>query len=418
MHLVKQEKTLSNLDYQSGYYITPFDFGAKGDGIVDDTVALQNFLNEVQGVLHATEGPTGTGYCPAGYKFKITDSLRIYFPCDINFRSMIEYSSVSGPALIIDSDPTLSRNTNYRLSFCGFRATNGNNSIPTLVNYNGNTGIEIRCMHFSVIEISKIIGFTGSGIYFNSTNDRHNNQHVQHNKIEIGECAYNGCGIRIRSVSAEFGATQANFFLVQDVFANYRNIDIDAEDLQYLASSSNIFHFLSMDRESPGGTGLRVNSSYNRFLFAFVESSLHFMNSSFHNICEIANNKSTGVTISDEGTRNWISTTTPNENILPAQFLPEFNVVYKNEYGVAVSIYGDVNITPTTSDSEVVTVKIGFKTTNLLDVMRFAETAQSPPTASTHGICFIVPPGYYWSLSKFGSGQAILGLFTAIQSSI
>lgn len=64
--------TAINLAVRFGWQLTPYDLGAKGDGVTDDTVAVQAWLNAL--IANGSEG-----FCPAG-TYQLTGTVKGFSP--------------------------------------------------------------------------------------------------------------------------------------------------------------------------------------------------------------------------------------------------------------------------------------------------------------------------------------------------
>jgi len=388
-------------------------FGAVGTELHDDAVSRAIAWAESSSIV--SEAANAKLTFGAGKTLNLQQSHEITVPIQMEVLSMVHDSGSSGACFVIGATYS-ARNTGWSLKFpAGARCVTGNTELPTSVNAAGRGFMEVRRMQFSEIEIGTLIAYPNHGLYLNGSENVFVNQHVQHNRITLGQIAYNGVGLKLLSNSAETGGVQANDIRIQDVFSNFHNMEFDTDG--YSNSTSNLVTVQAMDLHAPGGYGLNCYSSFNRFEFGFVESSLLFQATSFYNVVRCGNNQSSGIQISDVGTSNWILTGPPSTTQLPATIGPELEVVRRNNFGVPIVVYGTATLTPTSDSSQTLAIHVG-PASSPGEVMKCAVGAMTNPNVMQFPFSFIVKPGDYYKLSVSGTGTASISNLYVTQSSV
>jgi hypothetical protein len=392
-----------------------FDFGAVGDGTTDDATAFQNAINAAQTAHSPQGGASSTVYAPAGYKYKIGSGLTISVPIVFDCQSFIYFSPTSGTALTVGaSAPTHGYdNQSYDISIAGLVSSSGNTTQPASVNTSGTTGIQVNSMAFSRVRVDSVQGFTYRGLYLDGLGDLGFQQVIQHNTFELGQIVNNGLGIVLISLDAATSSAEANHFDIQNVYQSYTNIQID--DSSHFASTSNTFIIDSMDDNASGGVGLDMYGRYNSVYIGYTACAIRMNTSAKYNTVFVQNNLSTGSVFSYGGTNNWLSSGPPDSTQLPATATITVGTVYQNTYGVPIAIYFSALITPTTSSSETVNASVG-STSSPGTVLTAAMGSMASPVAMEFPFTLFVPPGYYWSVTKSGSGTATLTQATIVQA--
>lgn len=293
------------LDAFNTVIITPFQFGALGDGTTDDYVALQAWLNSGAATV-ATEGPKTSLFCPAGFKFRIRTGLIVAGPIDIDMGSFLYFDPVSSTnksALTINQTDPTSRNMGARMRFAGLVHVTGNTGTVTSINATGAIGVNVKNMQFGTLQVDNVRQFTKYGIYLNGSNDTYANQHIQDNTFRFGLGAFNGRGLFINSVSASLGAVQVNDIYVQNYFANYENIRIDDVN-----SNNNNLIINAMDANAPGGKGFVCNGSYNSILNTYCNTDIEFGATAYSNTFTTTITPDVYGVVTDAGVHNRIIT--------------------------------------------------------------------------------------------------------------
>ena len=120
--------SLTKLSYAmiQGAPVNVLDFGAVGDGVTDDTAAVQAFFDACQ---------NGRGYMPSGI-YKITSALNLYPQYCYNIEGAIDknsadagtviYNAGTGVAILINNEPfTTTYDSQIKLSFMTIKGNSG-----------------------------------------------------------------------------------------------------------------------------------------------------------------------------------------------------------------------------------------------------------------------------------------------------
>jgi len=223
-------------------------FGAKGDGIADDTNAFNNALKMTPKISYQIGG--GTFFIPAG-RYKITDTIIID-------RSQIKISGAGLGLTIIE--PTGS--FDYAIQFIGQSFTNWLNAVElSNLTIKGNRfsggGLKIENVGLrSLFENINVFDCGSKGIYCKSLFD-----HIYRN-IEVRNCGEIGIHVWEQNKrTASFAAFEENSFLV---FDNVRPIANNKNGIQWLIQGGDSFRLINC-KPSEGLVGLRIDSLANRF---------------------------------------------------------------------------------------------------------------------------------------------------------
>ncbi len=283
--------------------VNVMDFGAVGDGVTDDTAAIQAAIDYVSAQSVATEGPAGRVVAPSGYKFRTSAPLKATTtPIVIDFRSFIEYDASTGSAFVIGTTTANSRNTGFDVYLQGVREVAGSCTTPTTVSSSGSVGVEIVGMQFSKFHVGKVLCFTKFGVFLNSNSDALPNPHIQDNAISLGEIAYNGIGLIASSSDAALGAVQVNKITVQNSFTNWVNFQIGTSTDNN--TNNNIFEIYATDNPASGGSSLNITGWYNDFKIGYLSGTTTFDTISRNNVVHVLHTGPTGVQFADRGTGN------------------------------------------------------------------------------------------------------------------
>jgi hypothetical protein len=195
--------SLTKVSYSmiSGAPANPLDFGAVGDGVTDDTVALQTFIN------YCRDNNVTGSFPQDGKTFRITSSLvtqhtGTFAVLTIDFNSALIVADFSGSAAIIVTGGSVEQNLlNVRLSPSSTYAMNVSYSNADSLSH----GISVTN---TIVKISGIIiGFRGHGyLHF----DTASNSNTSEWDLIIGTCNY-GAYFRGDVASNNLSVCRANF---------------------------------------------------------------------------------------------------------------------------------------------------------------------------------------------------------------
>lgn len=274
-------------------WFSVMDFGAVGDGVTDDTTAIQAAITAAQSV-HFVNEPSGGVYAPSGKLFKVTQGLTINNPIKVDFRSWITTASTSGVVLTINSvSPSLGNQT-LDLYFAGFIQTSGNGTTPGSVNSSGLTAIRINSMAFSRLRVDAIQGFTYRAIWCDGTGGVFTPQVILHNTFDLGQIVNNGQGIYMNSVNAATSSCEVCRWNIQNIYQNFTNIRMDNA-----ASTSHTFNINSMDNCNAGGFGIQCFGGWNSFIVGYTACPIRFESGAANNFVRVGNTQATGVSFVD-----------------------------------------------------------------------------------------------------------------------
>lgn len=383
-----------------------------GSGAGDET-AFQLAINWLSGNVNPYGGACGTLKIPAGLPilFK-SGGIVINKPINIDCRSVISYAPMTGLAVMIGSMAGWSNY--YDIRFSGFTSS-ACGSFPSDINLNGNSAVHIGNMTFSHLTIGTTTGFSNMGVYLDGTGALGFQQVVQHNKMDLGQIADCGVGLRLLSKDAATSSAEANRIYAQNIYQCFANIIID--DATTIASTSNTFDINAMDNCSPGGVGVDMYGAFNRMYIGYTAALIKMEGSSKYNRVEIQNTESSGSAICYGGENNWVQTDAADIGQLPATGSGIVSgTVYQNNYGVPVQVTFPAVLTATATASETVAVYLSQDGSTYVQGPLAAVGASAYPTPTEFPLTFIVPPGWYWKASGSGSGKIVFGGATFTQA--
>lgn len=274
--------------------------GALLDGSADDTAAFQRAVNAAQAVIGNNYGPRAEVYCPPGYFFRTTSVIRCAAPAiRLNVRSTQRYDNPAGAAWIFNEYSPGGSSNYWDIYMSGIYAQPSAGGFPSQPNPAGSTGISMRNMTDSEINIRQLNGFSWAGLDLDGRGITYAGQVINKNHFELGQVANCGYGIHALSANAATSCVEGNTFDGIDIFQNCVNwCDGDAS---FKATTSNTLNFTTMDNET--AIGLEMWCQWNIANIGFTGApgtSVLFRPGSKHNTVNIANNYSSGVVVNDQ----------------------------------------------------------------------------------------------------------------------
>lgn len=328
------------------------DYGAIGDGVNDDTNAIQSCINAA---------PSGAIiYAPANKTYLLnSDGVNINKRATYIFGGTYLLDSANGAAFYIDKN--VEKNAaGIKVYIEDMRPTDTysifGQPAPSSMDRSGNCGIRIRRTTRSAINIGRVMGFTYAGVFAECDNlagdtvGPANNEIVLHNTISVETIAHCGAGFYARSESSERNCFQANEVHLNWLFGCYQDVRLDDNNADYFVSTSNLFIITAIDNShvGDGGAGIMCASYYNKFIVAYMGCAAVFNTYSGFNQLDVANTFATDVSFTDSGLCNRISTSMPGKvdgsthlptTTYPRNLTPTHNIEYTNDSGVPIDIY-------------------------------------------------------------------------------
>lgn len=285
---------------------SPFDFGAVGDNVADDTAAIQAAISAAQDVATYYGGRGGELYVPGGFCFRTTAPLRFTKPIKVRFGSFINYTPTTGDAVVIGAPGWQQY---YDMEFAGVINTTGNPGYPTGVNAGGTNGVRILAMTFSSLRVERIEGFTNAGVYLDGTGTTFSPQVIQHDRLDFYQIVKCGVGIYARSVDAATSSVEANYCHTSDCYQNFIDFVLDNQGGEH-ATTSNRWLFDAIDDSNPSGQGGIVNGQFNLIDVTYLGCNIWFGPTSAHNTLNVYNTAATDAKYTPGGTNNHYNVAT------------------------------------------------------------------------------------------------------------
>ncbi|CNL67889.1 Uncharacterised protein [Yersinia aleksiciae] len=300
---------------------------------------------------------------------------------------------------------SLAWNVGYDIYFKNVYADN-TLSFPTTIVDGGNSFSLITSMNFSNFRVDHATGFNDKIFDLRADGSLGYQQVIQHNTFSLGQIVNSGIGIKLLSLDAATSSAQGNRFYIQNIYQNYKNIEID--NSTHDASNSNTFYINAMDNCRDVGIDLYGHLNTFYIGFAGAPGTALRENSSYGNTITFGNSVPTDLVINyGIDANNTIKCAHPGDAYLPANQTIVSGTAYENTYGIPVQAIGGIAFT--TSGS--VQVFYGKDPSSMVVIQTISVTA-----GNTIPFNLIVPPGWYFKLFTVTGtvGYSIVKLYASI----
>lgn len=390
------------------------DYGAVGDGVTDDTAAIQACVDAA---------PSGAiVLAPKGKIYKLNGTgVNLYKACTYLMMGNFHLDSPTGACFYIDKN--VAHHVNDSIIYINTVAPTSQYSIfgttPSSIDNNGNCGVIMRYAIGCEIHVESATGFTKAGVFAECDDTvngeaqqagAENNQIILHNTIWFGTLMSCGAGFYARSESAERNCFQANEIHVCWTFACFQCIRLDDNNATYFASTSNLFIIAAIDNSytsSEGGAGVMCCSYYNRFIVAYMGCNFVCNTYSGFNDIEVSNTFDSDLGFIDAGKCNRFRASMPGHvdgtthlptSIYPRNFTLASGTDYFNDAGVPLDFYFKCHNTDGTNDG-IVDIFIGDSANSLVHVIKDVVDTSLTDNTKTKTIHVHVPTGWFYRFS-------------------
>lgn len=389
------------------------DYGAVGDGVTDDTAAIQACVDAA---------PSGAiVLAPKGKIYKLNSTgVNLYKACTYLMMGNFHLDAPTGACFYIDKE--VAHQVNDSIIYINTVAPTAQYSIfgttPSSINNNGNCGVIMRYAIGCEIHVESATGFTKAGVFaecdgsINGQAQRagaENNQIILHNTFYFGTLMSCGAGLYTRSESSEHNCFQANEVHVTWTFACYQCIRLDDNNATYFASTSNLFIIAAVDNSymTDGGAGVMCASYFNRFIVAYMGCNFICNTYSGFNDIEVSNSFQTDLGFVDAGCNNRFRSSMPGTvdasthlgvTAYPRNFVVQTGVDYLNDSGTPLDLYFRCHNLDGTNDGAVDSY-VGHKTSEYVHITKdYIEPAANSNTKA-RTIHIHVPTNWYFKFS-------------------
>lgn len=389
------------------------DYGAVGDGVTDDTAAIQACVDAA---------PSGAiVLAPKGKIYKLNSTgVNLYKSCTYLMMGNFHLDAPTGACFYIDKN--VAHHVNDSIIYINTVTPTSQYSIfgttPSSINNNGNCGVIMRYAIGCEIHVESATGFTKAGVFAECDDTingeaqqagAENNQIILHNTFYFGTLMSCGAGLYTRSESSERNCFQANEVHIVWTFACYQCVRLDDNNYDYFASTSNLFIIAAIDNSymTEGGAGVMCASYFNRFIVAYMGCNFICNTYSGFNDIEVSNSFQTDLGFVDAGCNNRFrssmpGTVDPTTHLgvtgYPRNFVVQNGTDYLNDSGSPLDLYFKCHNTDGTNDGAVDSY-VGHKVSEYVHITKdYIEPAANSNT-KTRTIHIHVPTNWYFRFS-------------------